>query len=445
MIGIPTIRRTVALAALAGGVALAGACGVGDKLLKVENPEQLPENALNDPKLITTLVNSVVGDFQNMYSDPVIWRGSMLTDEQVTGINWEQTARINQRIIKYNEGDPDLMFRDISKARAMADSTAGRFRTLLDNPDTDARMAKVLAYAGYDYILLAEIMCQSTVNEGQIQQPADMFKVAVDRLTEALTIAQAAGASDIANLARVGLARANLGLGNNDQVKQYASQVPADFHYWVQYAADPPDLNNVLWSREQGQNHSLGVAPHFLDGGSFGEQDLTNQMDPRVQHTVNWTHGHNGLTKLYKPYQSLLFSGYNGQAIGEGGSPATYTADMDIALASGIEAAHDYAEADGPTAATLAFVNARRAVGNMPPVNVSGHDLMLELHEQRGRDLYLAGFRLGDLRRWKAQGDDLFPSGTHPNAEWGLYGDATCFPLPSTEYESNPNINKPGS
>ena len=118
-------------------------------------------------------------------------------------------------------------------------------------------------------------------------------------------------------------------------------------------------------------------------------------------------------------------------------------------MASGLEAMHHYYEAAGadgmgPAGSTLDFVNSRRAAGKQEPVDLSGADLMAELRDQRGRDMYLGGFRLGDLRRWKNQGaGDFFPSGTHPTTEWGSYGDATCFPLPLEEYEGNPNLTKP--
>jgi hypothetical protein len=79
-------------------------------------------------------------------------------------------------------------------------------------------------------------------------------------------------------------------------------------------------------------------------------------------------------------------------------------------------------------------------------VNLSGDALMAELREQRARDLFLGGFRLGDLRRYAAQGINdprhAFPSGSHPNAEWGPYSDATCYPLPSSEFEGNPGIRR---
>ena len=81
------------------------------------------------------------------------------------------------------------------------------------------------------------------------------------------------------------------------------------------------------------------------------------------------------------------------------------------------------------------------------PVNLSGDALMAELRDQRARDLYLGGFRLGDLRRWKDNGvGDFFPTGDHvtDGPAGGQYGDATYYPLPSSEYEGNPNIRRGG-
>jgi hypothetical protein len=58
----------------------------------------------------------------------------------------------------------------------------------------------------------------------------------------------------------------------------------------------------------------------------------------------------------------------------------------------------------------------------------------------------MGGFRLGDLRRYAAQGINdpmhTFPSGPHPNAQWGNYGDAVCWPIPLQEYVGNPNIRR---
>jgi hypothetical protein len=445
---LETLARRGAVALTALTLVVASGC---DDLLSVENPAQIMEESLDNPQLIPILYNSVIGDFQAMYDDPVIWRGSMFTDEQITGVNWEATARLSQRLIRFDEGDASGMFGSLSRALVMADSVSGRFRGgLLPNPSSDARLATTLTYAGYSYVLMGEIMCEASIKlSDRTFSPEELFGMALARFDEAITIAQAAGATNVLNFARTGAARAALNRGESAKVMSYASSVPRDFKWWAEYGNNSASERNTMWTGVTGANHRIGVHPKFL-AGEFGQQGIVaQQTDPRVQHTANWTFGHNALTRLYKPYQGLRYGGYNGQTLASGGQPLLYGPDTNILIADGLEALHHYYEAagpagTGPAGTTLEFVNSRRAYGNQPPVNLSGAALMAELRDQRGRDLYLGGFRLGDLRRWKAQGvGDFFPSGTHPTPEWGQYGDAECFPLPSTEYEGNPNLTRP--
>ncbi|MBA4158990.1 MAG: hypothetical protein H0X65_16160 [Gemmatimonadetes bacterium] len=67
---------------------------------------------------------------------------------------------------------------------------------------------------------------------------------------------------------------------------------------------------------------------------------------------------------------------------------------------------------------------------------------MAELRDQRRRDFFMDGHRLGDLRRYMDQyGVDEFPTGPHPNDAawaWGNYGDATCFVPSRAERIGNP-------
>lgn len=455
--------RKAAGAALLGMAAIGyTACSTADALLEVENPEELGESLLNDSTLVNVLLGGVIGDFQEAYDDPFVWRGSMFTDEQVTGINWENTARLGQRLVQYDEGDPDMMFSELSRARAQADSIAGRLKGgLSPDPSSDPDLATTLAYAGYSYILLADAMCESTVNMGaEIYQPTDMYQFAVERFTEALAVAQAADpsalllngrtVSDLIDLIHVGLSRAYLNLGQDAEAMAAAEQVPEDFVWWVEYNDSDERTYNTLEDRITGANHTIGVHPVFFAGGPelFGTQGVDELLtDPRVQHEPSWETGHNAETMLYKPKSGLMFSNYNGETIATGGTPAVYERGTDIAMASWIEAMHNYYEAagpggTGPLGSTLDFVNARRAVGNEDPVSLSGDALVDELRFQRGKDLFMGGYRLGDLRRWLREGDDLFPSGQHlANSNW-VYGDATCFPLPKEEYEGNPNISR---
>lgn len=108
-------------------------------------------------------------------------------------------------------------------------------------------------------------------------------------------------------------------------------------------------------------------------------------------------------------------------------------------FASSLEARYILAEAGGPTADTRDLVNERRAVAGQPPASAAGDDLMAELRDQRARDFFLTGQRLGDLRRYQnLYGLDLFPTGQYPVFP-DHYGNVTCFLVPQSEKASNPN------
>lgn len=429
-----TNRRLRAAARGTLSVALLGLATGCSNLLVVDNPAAITDPDLNNPELITILANSVLGDFQRSYDDWVYF-SAILTDEAVTGHNFETWKVVDQRILQNDNGTMNGNYNSIHSARALADTTAGRLRTLLPTAGQDLRMAQVLALGGYSYIFAGEFLCESPLNVGsQLYSSSELTAFALPRLQEALTVAQAAlgaGASASAsnqwiNLARVGLGRAHLQLGNRAEAAAAVAQVPADFVFWMNYSltGQGGSGTNTFNGATTGANRNLGVDASFR---------FLN--DPRVRHTATSQRGHNNLTDLWTPFQSPAFSGW------EPGSTAGYLQDTRIRLASGVEAGYILAEAQGPTAATLAFVNSRRAVGNQDPVDLSGDALMAELRDQRRRDLYFNGHRLGDLRRYKAQGvGDFFPSGPHPNASWGDYQSGECIPLPLTERIGNPNL-----
>jgi hypothetical protein len=455
MIGMKKVRRGAGILVLGAGLTWLGACDAVDELLKVSNPSQLMEEQADDPALVGILVNSVAGAMVGTFDYSVVWVGQMFTDESIGGVNWESTMRLSQRLVQYYETDPNNRFAAFHNVRAMADSVAGRFRNgLIPNPGSDWRMAFALAYAGYGYIFLADIMCEATVQVGEkIYQPLELYELAADRFAEALQVAQAANHTQVANLARVGLARSYLNLGNYGQAQTYASQVAPGFKWWVQYAGDDnlDAPGNYKYTNVSGANHNLGVHPTFLAGGpsNWMVQDLQPFLtDPRLQHWPRWRTGHNQQSPLYTPYQPLGYSGYNGQTIASGGQPAAFTRGDDVLLADELEAKYIYWEAvdaqGSDPGGVLAFVNERRAVGNWEPVILTGNALTMELRHQKGIDTYLRGIRLGDLRRWLRNGDNMFPSGPHPVPGWDFYGDATCLPLPRWEYEGNPNIRYTG-
>ncbi len=466
-------------------LALAAGCSPSD-LLKVDNPEEIQVEALNDPALIQVQLNGVMDRFQEAY-DFNLEYAMYPTDEVLSGLNWEDYARVNQRIISYLEGPTTNIFESASRALRMGHDLAERIRGwAADDPSRNfnKELATTLVFAGYSAVILGENMCQVVVSpdpdnpSGTVLSQLETFGLALPYLTEALSTAQTAGATDVANLARTGLARANLGLGNWADAATHANQVTANFQWWLRYV-DIDGGRNPLENTSHGGNFTLGIHPSFtgvhpsFDGTGFTFPQanvIAPQTDPRIQHEVTSRTGHNALTRLYKLFQGLRYSDYNGQTIAPSSAacPAcTGTApsampllaefDTDILLADYVEAQHHYYEAlamqdiTANEAAVQAFVNARRAVGNQVAVSLTGQALRRELRNQRGRDLFMGGFRLPDLRRWTrfdagngpfANGS-YFPTGQHPNAQWGDYGAWTCYPIPLSEYEGNPNLRKP--
>jgi hypothetical protein len=486
-------RKHTSWAALCGAgaiLALVAACSF-DKLLQVENPDEIPVGSLDDPKLLAVQLNGVIDAFQNGYTEPVIEWSNFMTDEVLTGLNWEGHARVNQRIVSYLEGPTTEVFEDLSRSLRLAHDLSERIRGWAaadTTKDFDPALSRTLAFAGYSAVVLAENMCQCVISpdadnpSGTVLSQLETFQAALPYLTEALSVAQTvtptALRDSLSNLARTGLARAYLGLGNWAQAATYAGQVTAGFKWWLDYV-DIAGGRNPLQGISQGGNFTHGIHPSFtgvhpsFDGTGFTfTQDnvIAPQTDPRIQHDITDRTGHNGLTRLYKLVQGLRYSGYAGLTIAPAsaacpGCTGTPFANLpliaefgtDILLADYVEAQHHYHEAlamqdiVGNEATVLAFVNARRAVGNQPAVALAGQALIRELRNQRARDLFMGGFRLPDLRRWTRfdpgngpfAAGSYFPTGPHPNATWGDYGVWTCFPIPLSEYVGNPNLPPP--
>ncbi len=418
-------RGRLGAAALALAVALTGC----DSLLEVENPSVIDEEDVTDPAFIPQMVNAAINEFQTNYSF-LAFAGAILTDEAVNGHNYEQWRDIDLRIVEYDNSQLLTINQYMQQARAVGEDMTSRLREVVDNPGSSIELATALAYTGYAYTRMGEYFCEAPVEPKKPSVSSDaMLEIADERFREAIQIAQAAGGADgehILNLARVGAARAALQRGDRDAAIEFASQVPEDFVAYVRYVETPTNQRNYFWTATTGTNHTLGVDEKFRD-----------LNDTRVRHMAEGRTGHNQATILYTPVQSPAFADWD-PTVPMDVSDSTLIAELgfkqgtDMILASYLEAQYILAEAGGMSAAELrAFINERRAVGGQGDFTGTDAELQAELRDQRRRDFFLSGHRLGDLRRYLAlYGVDEFPSGPHPNDEewgWGNYGSATCF------------------
>ncbi|MDB4949061.1 MAG: hypothetical protein JWM27_1710 [Gemmatimonadetes bacterium] len=443
-----SFRRRLALLAPLAAVGL-GAC---NNLLSVDNPGKLNDPYLNDPVLIDAMVNTGAAAFHGEF-DNLVFAGAILGDEAVNSHNFEQWKRIDLRLI---EADNSIINSDIYQplqaARFAADSLAGRVKQVYgDTINTKGRLAvsRLKVFGGYSYVMLGEYFCQAPINLSAGLPSDSLLNRAIVDFAEAITFAKAARGATIGTttadsliaLSTIGTARAYLQLGNKAKAIEFATQVTSgqvfngSFEYRIGYSENTSLPNDFLFSANTGSSRYMGV------DASFRGLKVGTANDIRVRHTATAQPAHNATTVIFSPYLAPSHGGFDPAAAI---TAQTFQKSTSIRLASTLEAQYIVAEAQGPTPATLTFVNQRRAYGANnaagTDVALAGDALVAELRDQRRRDFFLDGHRLGDLRRYKAQYNvDQFPSGAHPNVDWGSYGTATCFVPTLAEQIGNPN------
>lgn len=429
------------LASLTLGVVCAAVLAACNDFLQAENPGAVEEPDVNNPAYVGLIANGPIYGYQLAWTDMTYWN-AQFTDELFNRAVFVEEGQIDRRELFSDMTYINaFIYAPMQRARFLGEDAARRLKTILgDTASRDLRVARALAYEGYSYIALGETMCTTPINVGVPKTSPEMFADAITRFQEAITTANAArtflagqtpvnpnavaAADSVINFARVGAARAALNRNDKAQATTFASAVPANFEFRAFYSDNTTGQRNRVFERlTLGSNAFLQNTPFQAMAG-----------DPRVPRLAA------PAARANTPLSPPSYSSFNNTVAG-----ADFTPIMSVRIASGLEAQYIIAEAAGPTPATLAFVNARRAVGLQTPVNLTGDALMAELRDQRSRDFYLDGHRLGDLRRYKEYYNvDLFPKGPYPGSTSGqVYNEAvTCWPLPTNEINGNPNINK---
>lgn len=402
-------------------------------VLNVSNPGALKEEQLTNPALEQFLVNGAIGEFQYAYGYYALW-SAMLSDEAYTDHTEVGIRELSLHTISEINSTNEAVFGNLQRGVASGDDAVTRLKVILGaGASSSISVARALAYGGYSYVLLGEGFCEAPVALGPGLTSAQLQARAVQHFDSAVTIAQAyaaiagqsaanvAVATDLINMARVGAARASLKSGDLAKARTYAALVPDTYEKFSYYSANSVRENNIMNSGIRLTGAWQSMAAPFL-----------SLNDPRVPQSPTTKTGlQQGI--LWLPLRPSQYSGWVAT-----GTPGTIDITSNVRFAGGLEARYIGIEADGPNAAMLTFVNARRAVGGKAPVTLAGAELLAEFRMQRGIDFYLTGQRLGDMRRYKAAGTDLFPKGKYPvNAE--VYGTATCFVVPLSEKTGNPN------
>jgi hypothetical protein len=434
------LARLTTLGALALALGATVAC---ENFLTAENPGAVEADDLNNPAYASLIGAGPIFAFQDAWDDNTYWNGQ-LVDEIINrnGPNpFIEEGQIDRREL-YSDMTyiTAFMYSPMQRARFLTEDAVRRLTVILgDTVSRDLRVARALAYVGYTYIALGEMMCTTPIDRSVPKTWEEMMTAAVAKFDSAVVIANAAkayygtltpaqpnailAADSVITFANVGAARASLNKNDKAKATTYAQLVPANFVFNAYYTDNTTGQIHRTYNRI-GTGNGVGT----LTGTPFEAM----AGDPRVPRATT------PAGRVGTPLSPPSYSSYSNTVAG-----ANFVPIMSVRIASGLEARYIIAEAAGPTPATLTFVNERRAAGLQAPVALTGDALMAELRDQKSRDFYLDNHRLGDLRRYKKYYNvDLFPKGPYPGSTTGqIYNEAIdCWPLPTNEINDNPNV-----
>lgn len=409
-----------------------GAC---DSLLDVDNPSIVKDEDIGE-EMVPVLVNGIMARFQRTYGDLTLYT-AMMTDELVDGHTYQPHRPWDLRDLD-SGGQTEGRYAVAHALRGDADTLGARIESLLgDTASRSIPLARARTYGGYAYTFLGEYFCQSPINTQPLEAnapmtPNELLAIAGDRFDEAITIATAArsahplSADTLLALANIGAARAALQRGDNSAAATYAQaalNVDPDFEFWVSYSTNSGGEENDFYATTTTYDpETSGVRWAGIDPSFAGLADL------RIPHSDE-TMTIMDTRFFHVPYQPSSYSGW------VPGDQVPLARDMSVRLASALEARYILQEVNGPT---LAFLNERRAVGGQAALTEPPADAMAELRDQRRRDFFVDGHRLGDLRRygpaaWANQPGDPYPNATNDDV---YFGD-TCIPVGQAERNSN--------
>lgn len=397
------------------------ALGLTSCNLDVTNPSVIDAGTFDPNSDGQTLALSAQTNFYIAFQNVALF-GGLISDELWTGAVRLQTNRLGSRTFLGTDDINADFFAPLSLAVASNENAVTALSTG-PNAATDLNLARASMNFGFSIELMAETMCSGVIQGGPELSDTQLLDTAVAAFTRAVSVATAAGSGgeDIVNEANVGLARTYLQLGDYPNAEQTSALVPADF---VAYVITTGNLST---------QSTLG---NLLYGTTVGQQLVAPERyrinDPRLP--IDSTQAGSTLNGLSYIIQTK-FTSYSDP----------------IRLASGLEALYISAEAvlhgSGNTGPALALIATRRSAGGQPPYSgaTDSQSVLEELLNQRARDFWMEGKKLGDLRRNPTVSlakvlTDPVGAPFYSSVGGGTFGDTFCAPIPPEETNANPNF-----
>jgi hypothetical protein len=397
--------------------------------LQQSNPGQLSSGIVFTPANAQLIVNSSQGDFECAYNQYIVASG-LFMDELANAISQTANFDLDRRSITpsspYGTSTCTATqqagaYTPLAAARASNDTAVAHLEGWTDAqvPNRSKLIGIAAAYAGYSLVLLGEGSCTAAINLGPEQTDAQIFAEAKIRFDTAVAAATRGADTQTLNLALLGRARTQLDLGNSAAAATDAALIPAGFIVSVTHDAIDPRRRNLVFVHTQLSNFSS------VEGIVQALFAATN--DPRIASTSTGKIGSDGKTLIVFPNKDAAAT-----------TPQVLARYSEAQLIIAENLANT-----GNLTGAVTIINTFQAANGQPafnPVPLTKAAVVDQIIEQRRREFFLEGHRLGDIRRL---GLTPSPAPGSPYVSGGVYDTQSCFPLPDVERINNPSIPKP--
>jgi hypothetical protein len=415
-----TIRRAVSRT-LIGGALLASVAGCTSKFLEVTNPNVIDASTVDPAATAGALAATTQQNFATELGTTAMFESHFTGETYIIETSSSQNE-FGKREVSVDNGTLAARWTGLQLGAASG-------KILLDlampNPATNISIARAAAFRGYSVLYIAIDFCSGTLSAGPELSTTQLLDTAIVWFTKAIDVGTANATADGLSLARaalVGRARARLQKGDKAGALADANAVPAGYNFVLAYQDDLTNrarLSNAMW-RFTVDRGTISVPPYY------------QISDSRIPYLLPGQHKFTAVDQAAGPFVvQQKFPSY--------ASP--------IRLASKLEAEYIAAEASNDVAAQLALVNRQRAAAGQPAYSgaVDAASVLYELFNQKALDFWLEGKRMADWRRQPVAASRFVPvSGSqYWRTGFGSVGTQTCYPLPRTETDNNPNLKKP--
>lgn len=414
--GFSRLRSLVAMAL--APLALAG-CG---DLFDVDNPVDILERDLDDPRSIPALANSAEAAVVDAYGASLVY-GELPGDGTIHIATNQGNLALDRGVLgEFNERSEEL-YNSMAAARWTATEVTRRLVALVDDPSSDPAVGRSYYWDALARITLADLHEEVPFDGGPPNTPAAVYAGAIELLQDAADVSTAGGSAQYTAAAYATMARAHRALffetGGTDlthfdrarAAAELSLQADPEFRLDARY--QPPGSSNrgyTAWEVGVFYDVMSDVYAHQID-------PVSGEMDPRIVH-AEWsgqlsTHGDS-------VFQQLKYSSRE--------APVRVSSwqESELILA-------EYHLLNGDLVQAAAHINNVRNAAGLPDFSAATEDAVRDqLIYERKTEFWL------ELRRWQdMRYYDIVPARWDPAMQQA--GVDRRFPVSLREQSTNPH------